>query len=227
MPAVSKSQQRLMGMVHAYKKGDLDLKDLSPSLSKKIKSIADGAKRKTGDKRTKTKGISNKDAKHFASTKHKGLPEKVKESVGGGVSLNQETREEYINTILDSTMDDRKDLERMSDDQLEDKYYEILDFLRAHPIDPSAGMEEWRPDEEENERIITKFDKFINEGVNTKREDGFYWVKIKNDDEWTIGKYHNTYEDGSDADSWFVVGSDEPYDDSIFDRIGDFIEYKK
>ena len=155
MPAVSKSQQRLMGMVHAYKKGDLDLKDLSPSLANKIKSIADGTKRKTGDKRTKTKGISDKDAKHFASTKHKGLPEKVKENV------------------------------------------------------------------------ITKFDSFINEAVDIKREDGFYWVKIKNDNEWTVGKYHNTYEDGSDADFWFVIGSDEPYDDTIFDRIGDFIEYKK
>ena len=81
MPASSKSHQRLMAMVYAYKKGDLDLKDLSPSLAKKIKDIADGSKRKTGDKRKKTKGISLKDAKDFASTKHKGLPEKVKENI--------------------------------------------------------------------------------------------------------------------------------------------------
>ena len=81
MPSVSKSQQRLMGMVHAYKKGDLDLKDLSPSLVDKIKDIADGHRRKTGDRRRKTKGLSDTDALHYASTKHKGLPEKVKENL--------------------------------------------------------------------------------------------------------------------------------------------------
>jgi len=75
--AKSKSQQRLFGLVHSYKKGDLDLKDLSPSLASKIISIADGKKTKSGKK---GKGISKKDVKDFASTKHKGLPEKVKES---------------------------------------------------------------------------------------------------------------------------------------------------
>ncbi len=77
----SKSQQRLMGMVHAYKKGDLDIEELPDSLGKKIKGIADGYKRKTGDKRKKTKGMGDDDVKDFASTKHKGLPEKVKENL--------------------------------------------------------------------------------------------------------------------------------------------------
>jgi hypothetical protein len=58
MPSVSKSQQRLMGQVHAYQKGKL--KDASPT----VKKIA--------------KGMSKKAAKDFAKTKHKGLPEKVK-----------------------------------------------------------------------------------------------------------------------------------------------------
>jgi hypothetical protein len=56
MPAVSKKQQRLMGMVHAYQKGALK----HPGA--KIKNIA--------------KHISEEDAKHFAETKHKGLPER-------------------------------------------------------------------------------------------------------------------------------------------------------
>ena len=78
--ARSKSQQRLFGMVTAYKSGKLKLDDLPPSLSKKIKSIADGKKRKTGDKRRKTKGVTKKAAKEMAETKHKGLPETVKET---------------------------------------------------------------------------------------------------------------------------------------------------
>lgn len=56
MPAVSESQQRLMGMVNAYQKGELK----NPSA--KVKSVA--------------KHIKHDDARDFAKTKHKGLPEK-------------------------------------------------------------------------------------------------------------------------------------------------------
>lgn len=63
----SQDQQQLFGMVYAYKKGDLKLDDLPKKSAEKIKKMADD--------------ISLKDAKKFASTKHKGLPEHVKESV--------------------------------------------------------------------------------------------------------------------------------------------------
>ena len=66
MPAKSKSQQRLMGMVHAYKKGELKSSEMPAGLRKKVKKIAGGMK--------------DKSAKEFAKTKHKGLPEKVKEN---------------------------------------------------------------------------------------------------------------------------------------------------
>ena len=56
MPAVSKAQQRFMGMVHAAQKGDME--NPSPEVSKAADSMSD------------------KDAKDFASTKHKGLPDK-------------------------------------------------------------------------------------------------------------------------------------------------------
>jgi hypothetical protein len=72
----SKSQQRLMGMVYAYKKGELKLDKLDKTLADKIKSIADGGKTKDGEQ---TKGMSLKAAKDFAKTKHEGLPETVQE----------------------------------------------------------------------------------------------------------------------------------------------------
>ncbi len=56
--AVSKSQQRFMGMVHATKKGE-------PAPSKEVAKAA--------------KSMTGKEAEKFASTKHKGLPEKKKE----------------------------------------------------------------------------------------------------------------------------------------------------
>lgn len=55
--AVSKSQQKFMGMVHAAQKGE---KAASPEVAKVAKSMG------------------KKDAKDFAKTKHKGLPEKIK-----------------------------------------------------------------------------------------------------------------------------------------------------
>ena len=59
MPAKSKSQQRLFGMLHAYNKGELHG---SKSLMRKMKSMSGR--------------ISDEDARHFAETPHKGLPEK-------------------------------------------------------------------------------------------------------------------------------------------------------
>jgi hypothetical protein len=53
MPAVSKAQQKFMGMVHAVQKGDME------APSKEVEKAADS--------------MSKKDAKDFASTKHKGL----------------------------------------------------------------------------------------------------------------------------------------------------------
>jgi len=56
--AVSKAQQRFMGMVHAVQKGEMK----APS-----KAVASAAK-----------GMSKKAGHDYAATKHKGLPEKVK-----------------------------------------------------------------------------------------------------------------------------------------------------
>ena len=61
MPAVSKAQQRFMGMVHATQKGDME------APSKEVEKAADG--------------MSKKSAKDFASTKHKGLPNKKDEGM--------------------------------------------------------------------------------------------------------------------------------------------------
>ena len=67
MPAVSKAQQRFMGMVHAVKKGDM------PAPSPEVAQAAASMKKK--------------DAKDFASTKHKGLPEKKKVEEGVGLAV--------------------------------------------------------------------------------------------------------------------------------------------
>ena len=59
MPSKSKAQQRFMGMVHALNKGEMDPSDASPEVKKVAKSM------------------TKKDEEDFASTKHKGKPNKV------------------------------------------------------------------------------------------------------------------------------------------------------
>jgi hypothetical protein len=63
MPSKSKSQQKFMGMVHAYKKGELKGSEVS-------QAVKDAAK-----------SMKKKDAEDYASTKHKGLPNKVKKEM--------------------------------------------------------------------------------------------------------------------------------------------------
>ncbi len=60
MPAVSKAQQRFMGMVRAYQKGDLQ------HPSKKMKEVGNS--------------MSMKTVRDFAATKHKDLPEYMKQA---------------------------------------------------------------------------------------------------------------------------------------------------
>ena len=67
MPAVSKAQQRFMGMVRAAQK--VEMENPSPDVAQAAASM------------------KKKDAKDFASTKHKGLPEKKKVEEGVGLEL--------------------------------------------------------------------------------------------------------------------------------------------
>ena len=85
MPAVSKAQQRFMGMVHGVQKGTIKPSDVSPEVRKVAKTM------------------KKKDAKDFASTKHKGLPNKKTEVVKPDVVENKPvkkmTKEEFKKLI--------------------------------------------------------------------------------------------------------------------------------
>ena len=87
--SVSKAQQRFMGQVYAYKKGELE------DASDAVKKAADS--------------MSMEDAEDFASTKHKGLPEKVDEDV-------TDHYKNYIDQLLQQRgvgMDQLSDQEKM------------------------------------------------------------------------------------------------------------------
>jgi len=83
--AVSTAQQKFMGMVHAYKKGEMS------NASPKVKKAA--------------KEMSDTEAKKFASTKHEGLPQHVKKKVQEETACDssepqRDTRGDYAKTNL-------------------------------------------------------------------------------------------------------------------------------
>ena len=80
MPAVSKQQQKFMGLVLAYKRGEVP----ASKVSKNVKQVA--AK------------MSEKELEKFAGTEHKGLPKKVEAIVMG------ESKKKKISKMVSETV---------------------------------------------------------------------------------------------------------------------------
>jgi len=76
MPSTSKAQQKFMGLVHAYKKGEVKGSEVSKAIKKAAKSM----------KKSSTK--------KYASTKHTDLPNKVK-AEGFGGELKGEAKKKF------------------------------------------------------------------------------------------------------------------------------------
>ena len=83
--AVSKAQQRFMAMVYSRKKGKMKKGEASPEVE------------------AAAKGMTKKEAKKFAKTKHKGLPEKVVEAADCGCEDKVDDKEKQRDTRGDYT----------------------------------------------------------------------------------------------------------------------------
>ena len=99
MPSVSKAQQRFMGLVHAYKKGEVPA-------SKVSKAVKDAAK-----------SMKKKSTKDFAKTKHKGLPNKVRsENMNEDGHTDVASIERKLKLIIQDSVDTIKKLRSMSNE---------------------------------------------------------------------------------------------------------------
>jgi hypothetical protein len=78
MPAKSQQQQKIMGLALAFKRGEVPASEVSD----KVKSLA--------------KSMTMKELEKYASTKHKDLPKKVKESRMNGMSSKLSTFEQFM-----------------------------------------------------------------------------------------------------------------------------------
>ena len=99
MPSVSKAQQRFMGLVHAYKKGEVPASQVS-------QAVKDAAK-----------SMKKKSTKKFASTKHKGLPNKVRsENMNEDGHTDVASAERKLKLIMKDAMDTLNALRNLSNE---------------------------------------------------------------------------------------------------------------
>ena len=82
MPAVSQKQQKFMGLVLAYKRGEIP----ASKVSKNVKQVA--------------AAMSEKELEKYAGTKHKGLPKKVKSEFRIPVSELKRMVKEAVSQVI-------------------------------------------------------------------------------------------------------------------------------
>jgi len=158
--ALSKSQQRFMGMVYAYKKGDM------PNASDEVKKAAEG--------------MSKKDAEKYASTKHAKLPEKVisddfipevldKKDVPHVKKLVKKLRDgskthakqaddlEVALKTEDTAIESELVIQDWNSDDIKFTEIETVDIIKAKPLKES--MSNWREDLDEDWQKVNRQDK--------------------------------------------------------------------
>jgi len=93
MPASSIKQQKFMGLVLAYKRGEIPASKVSPNVKKVAASM------------------SEKELEKYAGTKHKGLPTKVKKEVAGfkiPVEELQKIVQSAVSEVISESVQDKK-----------------------------------------------------------------------------------------------------------------------
>ena len=111
MPSLSKSQQRLMGVAYAVKSGSMELKDVDSEYRDKVASLVDG--------------MTKKDLKKYASTKHDKLPETVDEAFIGPFVFNDKMSSEELMGMYKGALDGYANYAK-------GMYYAKSDYKRAY-----------------------------------------------------------------------------------------------
>ena len=127
MPSTSKAQQQLMGMAYALKKGDMDPKDAS----QEVKDLADS--------------MTLQQLKDFASTKHEGLPDHVKEAEDHevGMAMSQlNAISKAVGELLQKIGREEKDLPGWLQDHISQSYNYIKQANDGyHELDEMVSLD--------------------------------------------------------------------------------------
>jgi len=161
--ALSKSQQRFMGMVYAYKKGEM------PNASDEIKKAAEG--------------MTMKEVEKYASTKHKGLPEKKKVDEvflpeildkkdvphiknlikklkdGSKLHAKQSKDLEVALNTEDTAIESELVIQDWNKDDIKFTEIETVDIIKPKPL--KEGMSKWREELDEGAGAALKVGSMI------------------------------------------------------------------
>jgi hypothetical protein len=166
MPSHSKQQQKLMGIVHALQTGDMKPSEASPKAQKMAKSMKKG------------------DVTDYASTKHKGLPKKVKkEGIDGAITDLYAVQIPYSGCTQDSLVTPFNPIQgipsdKMSHDQIHAVYPDqemansAAKGLYEDYCNKEAMLEEKKSSTSDKiKKAITQLEKKHKEHINLAKED--------------------------------------------------------
>jgi len=135
MPAKSQQQQKFMGLVHAYKKGEVPA-------SKVSKAVKDAAK-----------SMSNKSVKKYAKTDHDDLPKKVSEEKKNSNNLAVEFGKSYQKFTRAVHMLG-KSMTNITGDKTDEKI--IQKAFKKHIIPFVRLVDSWNSGQQKNPHLTTE-----------------------------------------------------------------------
>ena len=151
--AVSQQQQKFMGMVYAYKKGEM------PNASDEVKKAAEG--------------MTMKEVEKYASTKHAKLPKKIEEKldkndvpvIKGIIKKLEGASEKHKNQSIalkkaveeNTAIESELTIQDWNVDDIKFTEVEAVDIIKPEPLKPSPSN--WREDLDEDWQKENRKDK--------------------------------------------------------------------
>ena len=135
MPAKSQQQQKFMGLVHAYKKGEVPA-------SKVSKAVKDAAK-----------SMSKKSVKKYAKTKHDDLPKKVTEEKKNSNNLYLEFTD-AVQDFNDKCIEIADKITKLKGDRVDGKI--LMKNVKKHLIPLVKLMNSWNKGQQKNPHLTTE-----------------------------------------------------------------------
>ena len=129
MPAKSKQQQKFMGLVHAYKKGEVPASKVSSAIKQAAKSM------------------SKKSVKKYAKTKHDDLPKKVSEQKNKHINIYAEFTD-ALQDFNDKCIEIADKITKLKGDKTDGKI--LLKNVKKHLIPLSKLMYSWNKGAQRN-----------------------------------------------------------------------------
>ena len=129
MPAKSKQQQKFMGLVHAYKKGEVPASKVSSAIKQAAKSM------------------SKKSVKKYAKTKHDDLPKKVSEQKNKHINIYAEFTD-ALQDFNDKCIEIADKITKLKGDKTDGKI--LMKNVKKHLIPLSKLMYSWNKGAQRN-----------------------------------------------------------------------------